>query len=113
VLLALLVLAAEIVESIVVPAARISDGALILVPLLTILGILGLATTATWWRERLPKPGQCRGCRYDLTGNTSGICPECGSAFTPPEPVRCQRCGYDLTGNQAGRCPACGAPSER
>lgn len=21
----------------------------------------------------------CRGCSYDLTGNTSGVCPECGS----------------------------------
>jgi hypothetical protein len=23
-------------------------------------------------------PGQCRSCGYDLTGNTSGVCPECG-----------------------------------
>jgi rubrerythrin len=22
----------------------------------------------------------CRGCGYDLTGNTSGVCPECGRA---------------------------------
>ena len=25
-------------------------------------------------------PGRCRGCGYDMTGNTSGACPECGRA---------------------------------
>jgi hypothetical protein len=29
------------------------------------------------WRFRRPAPGKCR-CGYDLTGNTSGRCPECG-----------------------------------
>src|SRR5262245_7463958 len=29
-------------------------------------------------RARKPKPGTCQACRYDLTGNTSGVCPECG-----------------------------------
>lgn len=24
-------------------------------------------------------PGHCRSCGYDLTGNVSGVCPECGS----------------------------------
>jgi hypothetical protein len=27
--------------------------------------------------RRIP-PGHCQRCRYDLTGNTSGMCPECG-----------------------------------
>lgn len=31
------------------------------------------------WPDRHPKPGSCIKCRYDLTGNTSGICPECGT----------------------------------
>lgn len=26
-------------------------------------------------------PGQCRQCGYDLTGNASGRCPECGKRF--------------------------------
>ena len=28
-------------------------------------------------RERLAN-GQCEHCGYDLTGNASGVCPECG-----------------------------------
>ncbi len=31
-------------------------------------------------RMRSAKPGQCASCQYSLTGNTSGICPECGTA---------------------------------
>jgi tRNA(Ile2) C34 agmatinyltransferase TiaS len=31
---------------------------------------------------RNPKPGICANCGYDLTGNASGRCPECG-ARTP------------------------------
>jgi hypothetical protein len=30
--------------------------------------------------QRVPK-GCCEKCRYDLTGNLSGICPECGSSI--------------------------------
>jgi predicted amidophosphoribosyltransferase len=29
-------------------------------------------------RDRRPKPGHCQHCGYDLTCNTSGVCPECG-----------------------------------
>ncbi len=28
-------------------------------------------------------------------------------------PTHCQRCGYDLTGNVSGRCPECGTPVKR
>jgi len=28
--------------------------------------------------ERILDPTLCRGCSYNLTGNISGICPECG-----------------------------------
>lgn len=27
------------------------------------------------------KRGHCSKCRYDLTGNTSGLCPECGTSI--------------------------------
>jgi hypothetical protein len=31
-----------------------------------------------WQRWKRVPAGYCPKCRYDLTGNTSGICPECG-----------------------------------
>lgn len=33
------------------------------------------------WRRAMRKPPdeQCRKCGYNLTGNTSGVCPECGT----------------------------------
>jgi len=42
----------------------------------TPLIIFGLLTR--WWApERIP-PGHCQTCGYNLTGNVSGVCPECG-----------------------------------
>ena len=40
-----------------------------------------LSTTFTCWiwrRDRRSRPGHCQSCRYNLTGNVSGVCPECG-----------------------------------
>jgi hypothetical protein len=44
------------------------------IPFLT----FGGPTAFLFWRDRrrIP-PGHCR-CGYSLTGNTSGVCPECG-----------------------------------
>jgi hypothetical protein len=42
-----------------------------------VFGILPLAYVPRSWARR-PRDGKCRSCGYDLTGNTSGICPECG-----------------------------------
>jgi RNA polymerase subunit RPABC4/transcription elongation factor Spt4 len=75
-----------------------------------------------WWPDRRRiRLGHCHKCGYDLTGNVSGVCPECGAAILPATwlwwlqqrrfPSRaCRACGYDLTGNVSGRCPECGAP---
>ena len=41
------------------------------------------ASAALWWRGRRPLAGHCEKCKYDLTGNTSGVCPECGCATGP------------------------------
>lgn len=36
------------------------------------------------WRSQRASVHPCPHCYYDLTGNQSGVCPECGSAITPP-----------------------------
>ena len=35
-------------------------------------------------RHRYP-PGHCQSCGYDLTGNVSGVCPECGTEIERDE----------------------------
>lgn len=54
------------------------------------LWMLLLPTSATSWlfyrrarRKRLI--GHCPNCEYDLTGNISGVCPECGASVSDPE----------------------------
>jgi len=32
-------------------------------------------------RRRKPPPGPCKDCGYDLTGNSSDRCPECGHPY--------------------------------
>ena len=42
-------------------------------------GFGGLCLGLLWWLSRGGSPGRaCQGCGYDLTGNISGVCPECG-----------------------------------
>ena len=43
--------------------------------------VIAVPTLLLWRldRRRIP-PGHCRKCGYDLTGNVSGRCPECGTA---------------------------------
>lgn len=38
-------------------------------------------------RRRRVRKGRCSSCGYDLTANTSGICPECGTVL-PPKMMR-------------------------
>lgn len=40
--------------------------------------------------RRRSETGHCQRCRYDLTGNLSGVCPECGQP-TPAELIRRRR----------------------
>jgi hypothetical protein len=46
------------------------------------LCMLFLILPTVWYRRRrLPRSGHCESCGYNLTGNISGICPECGRAI--------------------------------
>ena len=57
-------------------------GSLVLCPIYVILAIyyrkLPEDGGGLLWRVRLEN-GLCLKCGYDLTGNTSGVCPECGT----------------------------------
>jgi hypothetical protein len=50
------------------------------IPFWMLLVLAALPTAFLWWRDRrsIP-PGHCRKCGYNLTGNVSGRCPECGT----------------------------------
>jgi hypothetical protein len=38
-----------------------------------------------------PQVGFCKKCHYNLTGNTTGICPECGTPINSPPEVSTAR----------------------
>ena len=40
--------------------------------------LFALPTAILWYRDRRPPKGHCQNCGYNLTGNVTGICPECG-----------------------------------
>jgi len=44
--------------------------------------LLAFALSFAKWRGHRAKQGHCRKCRYNLMGNTSGVCPECGTPIT-------------------------------
>ncbi len=52
------------------------------------LWLIALVVAVSWgiirWRHRPIPPGHCTSCGYDLTGNISGVCSECGMAEPPP-----------------------------
>lgn len=42
--------------------------------------LVAIPTAILWWLDpRRILPGHCKGCGYDLTGNISGVCSECGT----------------------------------
>jgi hypothetical protein len=49
------------------------------------VALLALAASIWAWlayrrRRERDRPGHCNACGYDLKGNLSGVCPECGAA---------------------------------
>ena len=48
-------------------------------PLWWVVVLFACPMTYRWWRNRRIRPGYCSSCGYNLTANTTGICPECGT----------------------------------
>lgn len=56
------------------------DDGTIYIPLGLPVATLAVVSTMLIWRTRRRIPeGNCRQCGYDLTGNVSGVCSECGA----------------------------------
>ena len=53
---------------------------LFVVPYWIILVLSAIIPLRALLRRRRSVEGGCQNCSYDLTGNTSGVCPECGTA---------------------------------
>lgn len=61
------------------PFIGIIFGSVIVIPLWIPL-LLGLIPSfVAWRRSRRTPPHCCQQCGYNLTGNESGVCPECGT----------------------------------
>lgn len=55
----------------------------LVLPLWVPIAVVGGLLVWSWRRgRRRPDPVACRNCGYNLKGNVSGICPECGTPRT-------------------------------
>ena len=61
----------------------LTQGSCFITPIWVPLAVIGVPTILAWRRDRPFPPGHCQRCGYDLTGNTSGVCPECGVSIDP------------------------------
>ncbi len=50
-----------------------------IIPLWIPFLIVAIPTLLLWRRDRRPPANHCQSCGYNLTGNVSGVCPECGT----------------------------------
>ena len=49
--------------------------------LIVFLAAIAAPNALLWYLLRRYPPGHCPRCGYDLIGNTTGICPECGTGI--------------------------------
>lgn len=65
-------------------------GVVIHLPLWMLFLLTAIPTAYLFWhdRYRVP-PACCRKCGYNLTGNVSGICPECGTTIPDEQLTVC------------------------
>ncbi len=64
-------------------AGKGPKGYVCVIPLWLIVAILLIPWRRKATRESLERAGRCVQCEYDLTGNRSGTCPECGTTIQP------------------------------
>ena len=57
---------------------RVGRPYLAIFPLWLLIIPVVAVTIAIWRFDRRPPKGHCQTCGYNLTGNVSGVCPECG-----------------------------------
>ena len=55
-----------------------------IIPYWCILLSIAIPTYLLWRRARTKPVGHCQQCGYNLTGNESGTCPECGTKVGQP-----------------------------
>ena len=67
------------------PELRALDRDLVsfVMPFWCLLVLTAIPTALLWDRDRRKPPGNCQQCGYDLAGNESGVCPECGTKIDP------------------------------
>jgi len=67
--------------------ARLGTVILWCIPLWIPFVLVAIPTLWLWVRDRRPPTGYCQNCGYNLTGNESGKCPECGVRITILKPM--------------------------
>ncbi len=73
------------------PQGRVFEVHTVCLPLWLLLVLFAAYPTVTcfrglrpWRQQRRQRQGLCLNCAYDLTGNESGVCPECGTEVRLP-----------------------------
>ncbi len=64
-------------DSWLLPSCIVEVAFVLAVPVTAVMGIRRRLTEERAWRR--DRAGCCAACGYDLTGNVSGRCPECGA----------------------------------